>query len=83
MTARDTGNPPVNERRWSYTTTARIQLAVSPLLMLLLLVLSLCEAVKRALLEFGSTLVSQVRDDCRWWYRDVYRPARHGSVWDD
>ena len=46
------------------------------------LVLNLAWALISAGKVFVGTLVEMFDDDRRFWYREVYRPARYGSVYD-
>jgi hypothetical protein len=58
-------------------------LLASPVVLPLLVLTDLAEALCSAATNFGHVLRCGVSDDLRWLYRDVYRPARFGSVWDE
>jgi hypothetical protein len=67
----------------SATARARIVLALTPLLVPVSLLWWLVCAFGAAGQAWWETFSLGARDTFRFWYRDVYRPARYGSVWDD
>lgn len=68
---------------FSATTRARIVLALMPLILPLNFLWWIVCAFGAAGQTWWETFRFGARDTLRFWYREVYRPARHGSVWDD
>jgi len=69
--------------RLSFTNRCRLMLALSPIVIPLSLFYLLGCAAVDAAKAFVSTVTDGIGYYRDWWYREVYRPARYGSVWDD
>lgn len=63
------------------TNRARVLLLLTPIILPLAFLVDGLGAIPYALKEWWS--VSGWNTTAIEWYRDVYRPARYGSVWDD
>lgn len=68
-------------------TTNRVRLVLvlmlSPFLLPVSLALWIVAASRAAARAWLMAFVSEARETTGFWYREVYRPARYGSVWDD
>lgn len=69
---------------WPRTVTGRCRLvlALSPVIVPFYLLISILACVFYAVEEFVLAVMESLAHDWRFWYREVYRPARYGSVHD-
>ena len=70
-------------RRLTYTSRARFLLVIAPVWIPAALAADALYALISGARRFGESFGWAVRSTGRFWYRDVYRVARYGSVLDD
>lgn len=70
-------------RRLGWTGRARVALCLAPIVLPFAIAGSLGGALRDAVAAFVESMKARAQEGWHFWYRDVYRVARYGSVHDE